>query len=153
MQPKTPLHLPSGPKNPPVKDGYDRIFEIEVESWCYGLRHFPGPHGTGLVHRMIHELAPVFKTALAHNLVFNIFEVARRINHAAKHLVEDKEAVFSVLAQLRNVFSLNETEQFILAQALDPVTRRYPDALTRLDKKWRAERNGRQETQQNRAAA
>ena len=119
-----------------VKDRYDEVFEIEIDGWCYGITNFPGEVSSGLVHRVIRELTDVFRAAVEHNYVFNLLNVADRISKAAKYLIDEREITFSILAQLPNPVTINEDQQFILAQIVDQAEQAYGGAIERLEKKW-----------------
>lgn len=120
----------------PVKDRYDEVFKSEMEGWCYGISNFPGEIFPGLVHRVIKELAPSFREAVEHHLVFNVIETSQKFSKAAKYLIPDKEIAFSILSQLPNPTTLDEDAQFVMAQIIDQVERSYGGALERLQKKW-----------------
>jgi len=124
----------------PVKDRYDEIFAIEIEGWCYGISTFPGEIFRGLVHRVIKELNPSFKAAVEHNVVFDILDISKRFSKAAKFLIHEKEVAFSILLQLPNPLTLDEDQQFVIAQIVDKVEQAYGGAIDRLQKKWYAER-------------
>jgi hypothetical protein len=119
-----------------VKDRYDEVFEIEIDGWCYGITNFPGEVSSGLVHRVIRELTDVFRAAIEHNYVFNILNIADRISKAAKYLIDEREITFSILAQLPNPVTINEDQQFVLAQIIDQAEQAYGGAIERLEKKW-----------------
>lgn len=119
-----------------VKDHYDEIFKVEIEGWCYGVTNYPGEVFPALIHRVIKELTGSFKEAIEHNLVFNPIEIAQKFSKAAKFLVHEKEIAFSILSQLPHPASLNEDQQFIMAQIIDQVEQVYGGALERLHKKW-----------------
>lgn len=126
-----------------VKDRFDEIFEIEIEGWCYGLQNYPGEIFPALVHAIVKELAPTYRAAIEHHLVFNVLDTAHKISRAAKYLVHEKEVAFSILAQIPNPTTLNEDEQFVLAQVVDQVEQAYGGALMRLQKKWNWEKEQR----------
>ena len=124
----------------PIKDHVDELFSIEVDGWCYGIQNYPGEIYPGLIHAVIRELAPSYRVAIEHNFPFDIVDVSKRISRAAKYLVHEKEVCFSILAQLPNPSTLNEDGQYILAQIIDQVEKKYGGALSRLQKKWAWER-------------
>ena len=124
----------------PVKGHFDEIFNIEIDGWCYGLQNYPGEIYPGLVHAVLRELAPSYRAAIEHNLVFNILEVAKRFSRAAKYLIHEKEICFSILAQLPNPTSLDEDGQYVLAQIIDQAEQHHGGALVRLQRKWAWER-------------
>ena len=124
----------------PVKDGYDEIFKIEMDGWCYGIQNYPGEIFAGLIHAVIKELAPGFRLAIEHNYVFNVLELSAKISKAAKYLVHEKEIAFSIMAQLPIPAELAEDQQFILAQIIDPVEQAYGGVIERLQRKWAPEK-------------
>lgn len=123
-----------------VLDRYDEVFNVEVDGWCYGVANYPGEVFPGLVHRVVQELAPTFRSAIEHNHVFDILDVSLRFSRAAKYLVDEREICFSILAQLPHPSTLTEDGQFVLAQIIDQAEQAYGGALERLEKKWLVER-------------
>lgn len=124
-----------------IKDKFDEIFTIELEGWFYGLSNYPGEIFPALVHAVIKELAPSYKSAIAHNYAFDILDISAKLSRAAKYLVHERDIAFSILAQLPNPCSLSEDEQFILAQIVDKVEGAYGGAVSRLEKKWNWEKS------------
>ena len=112
-----------------VKDHYDEIFSIEMDGWCYGIQNYPGEIFPGLIHAVVRELAPSFRTAIEHNLVFDLLATAKMISRAAKYLIHEKEVCFSILAQLPNPSTLDEEGQFVLAQIIDQAETKYGGAI------------------------
>ena len=123
-----------------VKEGYDEIFGVEIDGWCYGIQHYPGEIHSALVHRVIKDLTDSFKLAVEHNVIFNVLELAGRFSRAAKYLVPEREIAFAILAHLPNPASLDEEGQFVLAQIIDQVEQTYGNALEPLQRKWKFER-------------
>jgi len=124
----------------PVKDGYDEIFKIEMDGWCYGIQNYPGEIFPGLIHAVVRELGAGFKLAIEHNYAFNVLELSAKLSKAAKYLVHEKEIAFSVMAQLPIPTELSEEGQFVLAQIIDPVEQAYGGVIERLQRKWALER-------------
>ena len=121
-----------------VKKGFDEIFEIEMQGWCYGIQQYPGEIFPGLIHSVIKELAPSFKASIEHYHPFKILDLALKISKAGKYIVHEKEIAFSILAQLPHPVDLDESERFILGQIIDPVEQEYGGAMVRLERKWAA---------------
>lgn len=119
-----------------VLNGYNRIFDIEMDGWCYGIEKYPGEIFPGLVHGVIRELGPSFVAGLEHNYVFDILELATKFSKAAKYLIHEKELAFSILAQFPPPSMLSEDGQFAMAQVIDQVEQKYGGALERLQRKW-----------------
>ena len=123
-----------------IKDGFDEIFSIEMDGWCYGIQNYPGEIFPGLIHAVVKELAPSFKAAIDHNYVFNIIGLSQKISKAAKFLIHEKEVCYSVLAQLPHPHGLDEDAQFILAQVIDQAEQTYGGVLERMKRKWDVEK-------------
>ena len=119
---------------------FEEIFKVEIDGWCYGIANYPGEVFPGLVHRVVKELAPSFKAAIDHGVVFDILDISLKLSRAAKYLVDEREICFSILAQLPNPASLNEEGQFTLAQIIDQAEQAHGGALERLEKKWKLEK-------------
>jgi len=124
----------------PIKDGYDEIFNIEMEGWAYGIQNYPGEIFAGLLHAVVRELAPAFKIAIEHNYAFNALELSTKFSKAAKYLVHEKEIAFSIMAQLPTPFELSEDEQCVLAQIIDQVEQAYGGVIERMERKWSFEK-------------
>ncbi|RIL09535.1 MAG: hypothetical protein DCC75_06295 [Proteobacteria bacterium] len=127
---------------PPVKDKYDEIFELEIESWCYGFEKFPGELTPALVHRVVKELGGVIRGAINHNYIFDIYAVSAQIAKASKHIVEERELAYSLMVQLPSPYELDEEAQFILAQIVDKGERLCQGALERLERRWKGKHKG-----------
>lgn len=124
-----------------VMDGYNEIFAIEMDGWCYGIQNYPGEIFPGLIHAVVKELSAGFKLAIEHNYAFNALELSTKLSKAAKYLVHEKEIAFSIMAQLPSPHELSEEGQYILAQIIDPVEQAYGGVIERLERKWMFERN------------
>lgn len=123
-----------------ASNGYNEIFAIEMDGWCYGIQNYPGEVFPGLIHAVVKELAPGFKLAIEHGYAFNALELSAKLSKAAKYLVHEKEIAFSVMAQLPCPHQLNEDGQYTLAQVIDPVEQAYGGVMERLERKWSFER-------------
>ncbi len=121
-----------------VADKYNEIFEIESDCWCYGFVKFPGEITPALVHRVIKELAGIFKAAIDHNYVFNLGETAQLIHESVGKVIDEKEITFAILAQFPQPCELSEDGQFIMAQIIDQAEQRFGGVLERLEKKWKS---------------
>ena len=125
-------------------DGYDEIFNIEMDGWCYGIQNYPGEIFAGLLHAVVKEISPAFKLAIQHNYVFNALELSAKLSKAAKYLVHEKEIAFSIVAQLPSPLDLSEDEQFVMAQIIDQVEQAYGGVIERLERKWSFDRRKQQ---------
>ena len=123
-----------------VKDGYDTIFQNEIECWTYGLSSFPGELSAELVHRVIREMSPVFKGAVSHNFVFDLIETADLLCNACRNAVQQRDMIFSILIHLQPPYELDEESQFVLAQIIDQAEAVYGDVLDAMERKWRRQR-------------
>lgn len=119
-----------------VKDRFDEIFTIELDAWCYGISTYPGEVFPGLIHRVVKELGLTFREAVRHNYAFDIIDTATKLSKAGKYLIDEKEITFAILAQLPNPLTLDEDQQYILANLIDQVEQTYGGALERLQRKW-----------------
>ena len=119
-----------------VKARYDEVFSTELEGWCYGLTNYPGEIFTGLVHRLVAELQPLFIDAIRNHLVFNLSETARKISKAAKYLVPEKEIAFSILAQIPDPRLFDEDCQYIIAMLMDQAEQSYGGVIDRMQRRW-----------------
>ena len=124
---------------------FAETFTLEIEAWSYGLKNFPGEMSSALVYAVLRELVPLFHAAVRHSHVFNVVQTAENISRAAKYLICPQEIAFAVLVVLPNPMDLNEDEQYTLAQIVDQAEQEWGGALERLDRKWRWEREKREE--------
>lgn len=116
------------------------VFGLEVDAWCYGITQYPGDIFPELVHRVVREMRFVFSLAIQYQVAFDLLDVAAKITKAAKYLINEKEVVFSILAQLPSPASLKDEEQlYTLAAILDRVEQVHGGALERLERKWSGE--------------
>jgi len=120
----------------PIKDRYDEVFEIEVDGWCFGLANYPGEVSAQIVHRIVRELASSFQAAVAHNVVFNILDIAGKFSKASRYLVHEKELAFAIISQLPNPSILEEEQQCVLGMIIDQVEQAYGGALDSFYKRW-----------------
>lgn len=120
----------------PVKNRYDEVFEIEIDGWCFGITNYPGEVSPQIVHRIIRELATGFQSAIEHNVVFDINDLAARFSKAARYLIHEKELAFAIIAQLPNPATLLEEQQCVLGLVIDKVEQAYPGALESFYKRW-----------------
>lgn len=123
------------------KDRYDEVFQVEVEGWCYGITNYPGEVFPGLVHRIIKELAPSFRAAVEHHVVFDLLDISLKFSRAAKYLVDEREICFSILGQMPHPSSLDPDAQYVMAQIIDQAEQAYGGALERLEKLWAIEKS------------
>jgi hypothetical protein len=120
----------------PVKNRYDEVFEIEIDGWCFGLTNYPGEISAPVVHRIIRELATSFQSAIDHNVVFNIIQIAGKFSEAARFLIHEQEIAMAIVAQLPNPATLLEEQQCVLGLVIDQVEQAYPGALESFYKRW-----------------
>jgi hypothetical protein len=120
----------------PVKNRYDEVFQIEIDGWCFGITNYPGEVSPQIVHRIIRELASGFQSAIEHNVVFDINDLAARFSKAARYLIHEKELAFAIIAQLPNPATLLEEQQCVLGLVIDKVEQVYPGALESFYKRW-----------------
>ena len=124
-----------------VRNRFDEVFSVEMEGWCYGIRNYPGEIFPGLIHAVIREMEPLLRSALEHNHAFDILALAKSLSESARHLVHEKEIVFSLLSHFPNPRELDEDAQYVMAQVIDAVEQVHGNALSRLQKKWSHESN------------
>lgn len=129
-----------GAKGPMIIDGYEEVFAVEIDGWCYGIANYPGEVYPELVHRVVKELREHLKLAIDANVIFDIVDIAGRFSKAAKGVVAEKELAFSILGQLPTPQELSEDGMYTLGAVIDRVEQTYGGALKRLEKKWAATR-------------
>ena len=123
-----------------IQDKYRSIFAVEVESWCYAFSRFPGELSQELIYRVVKEMAPAFRAAVANNYVFDILDTAGKIHRGIQGFLPLKEVVFVLLVNLPAPYGLDEEEQYALAQIIDQAEQEFGDVLSHLESKWRRDR-------------
>jgi hypothetical protein len=99
---------------------FKKIFEHEVNSWCYGLENLGEAPLPQVVFRVVREFRSVFTQAIEQGFVFDIDQVARRIFSASGQAVPLKELAMALVAILPNPEKLpverKRTYALVLAQ-------------------------------------
>ena len=116
---------------------YQRIFQIEIDGFCHGIRNYPGEIYDELVHIIIEDLADSVLLAIKDGYSFNLLTVAEKICEATKFRISAEGTVAKLLSILPHPGKLSEDEQFVLAQIIDGVDRIIPGTLDRLQWEWR----------------
>lgn len=119
-----------------VTNKYDEIFQIEIDGWCYGLKNYPGEVYATLVYAVVRELGVCYRCAIAHNYVFNVADLAKRLSKAAKYLVPEKDIAFCILTHLPNPAMLDNGEQVILSKIVEQTEAEFPGARDVVRNKW-----------------
>ena len=119
-----------------VKDGYDEIFELEVEALCYALTNYPGEIFDALFYLCLNDLRDSFKTAIESNVFFDILDVSTRLSRAAKYLIHERDIAFEILNLFPSPANLTEDAQFVIAQLVDQVEQAYGGAIDFVENKW-----------------
>jgi hypothetical protein len=131
---------PDGGRDSAVQ-AYSEIFALEIDSWCFGLSRYGGELTAALVHRVVEELAPVFRSAIDHCFVFDLLGTAKKINQAASNAVDQIEITLNILSQLPCPYALDEERQFVYAQIIDQAEKEYSGVLECFEKRWQKERD------------
>lgn len=118
---------------PVAERSYDKIFPLEIESWCYGISRFPGALTPKIIHAVIREMSGTFLKAVQHQIAFNLLDVVARIQEASESIVNDRELTFYIIAQLPNPQKLNDSERATLDAIIARVQETYPDVVQRFE--------------------
>lgn len=117
-----------------------KAFNDVIAGWIYGIREYPGEIYPELIYAVIKEMKQDLWMAIECLHIFDPVEIAEQVISAAKYLVDEKEVVFNLLAQLPSPGILKTEDQlFVLAQIVDKVEQRYEGALARLERKWQGQ--------------
>lgn len=119
---------------------YASVYPVEVECWCFGISNFPGQLYPKLIHRVVKEMSPTFRAAIDNGYVFDVFDTAKKIYAACAGILQEKQIVFAILANLPLAFELEEESQYILAQIIDQVEQEYGGVIEQMEDLWRRER-------------
>ena len=125
-----------------VENGFNEIFDIEIEGWCFGITQYPGEIFPGLIHNVIKEMAPSFKAAVEHLYEFDILNAALQISKACKYIVHEKEIAFSILVQLPHPSTVTEEGKSILTRIVNQVEQEHGGAVVRMEKRWATQLRG-----------
>lgn len=120
---------------------YADIFALEIDSWCYGLSRYGGELTPALVHRVVEELAPVFRSALDYKFVFDLLGTSKKIQGASSKVVDELEITLNILSQLPSPYALDEERQFVYAQIIDQADKAYGGVLECFEKRWQKEKD------------
>lgn len=132
----------SNSQNGKAADSYPQIFALEIESWCHGLSQFKHELTPALVHRVIEELSPIFRSAIEHSYVFDLQDTVTKIHESIDGIVDLLELSMSILCCCPPPYSLDEENQFTLAQIMDQAEKSYGGVLESFERRWRKERRG-----------
>ena len=118
------------------KEGYEQVFQIEIDGWCHGLAGYMGKVTAPMVHRVIRELAISFEAAIKHFIVFDAIKVSEKISTAAQGVVSEKEVAFAILMLLPRPAVLDDEAQCVLALVIDQIERKYGGAIDRFENRF-----------------
>ncbi len=111
---------------------FKREFDLEIESWCYGLTRLSETPLPKVVFCVVRELRPMLARALASGYVFNIQSVADRIAIAARGSVEQKAIAFALLAILPEPGTLPLEQKRLFATIVAQVEASHGGAVDRV---------------------
>jgi len=118
----------------------DLIFDIEVDSFCHGLRAFPGKLSQELVYRVLKELKPAILTAFEQLENFDFLKISRRLSDATGNVLSEKEIVFFLSLLFPLPEQLDEDSQCSMAEVIDKADQKYSTLLSDLEIIWKQER-------------
>jgi hypothetical protein len=124
-----------------VNNKFAKIFEVEIECWCFGLQRIRGAIEPSMLHKVINELAPLLREAIEQLYVCDLIDTARRLISAARCRVSDKEITFHILSQLPGPNELTAEQGEILSKTVEHVERTFKGAIERFEKKWKVVTN------------
>lgn len=124
-----------------ILNGYNEVFEVELEGWCFGLEHFTGEVHPAVVFRVVKELRVAIREAISNHYIFNVIDVAMRISRAAKYKVEEREIAFCILSLLPNISDLTQIEETVVLQLVDQVETTYGGAIEKVNRMWSGEQS------------
>ena len=85
-------------------------------------------------------MSPTFRAAIDNGYIFDIFDTAKKIHSACAGIVQEKQIVFAILANLPLAFELEEESQYILAQLIDQAETVYGGVVELMEQLWKRER-------------
>ena len=120
-----------------TNDIFQDEFKTVIKAFCSGIKRYPGEIHDRLVHVVIQDLEPMFVGALERGYVFDILSVAEDFCEAAMFRLDAEGVLSKLLSLFPNPSLLDEEQQFILAQILDPVDQALPSAVQKLQYEWK----------------
>lgn len=115
---------------------FQRKFEIEIESWCFGLEQLKEPPLPQVLFKVIRELRGVLLGAIEAGYAFDIRITAEKLFFAAKKTVPQKEILFALLAILPDPESLPVEQKRIFSVIVAQVEMVEGGAVQRMRQRW-----------------
>jgi len=114
---------------------FQKKFEYELDSWCYGLETLGETPLPQVVFRVVREFRSVFADAINHGFVFDIDLAARKIAEASSNVVPLKELAMALVAILPDPEKLPIEQKRIYALVLAQVELSHSGAVNRVKQK------------------
>lgn len=112
-------------------------FNTVIIAVCAAIKGYPGEIYDNLVYVLIQDMEPMFVEALEIGYVFDALGIAEDLCEAAMFRIDAEGVLSKILSQFPNPSTLDEEQQFILAQILDPVDQALPSAVQKLQYEWK----------------
>lgn len=122
---------------------YDKsTFDIEIESWCYGLRNYPGEIYTELISALFDEIAPCFHEMIKANQPFNVLEVAEKFVEASHYIIDHYTITKLICQKFPNPNNINDMDMlYTIAQILDTIEKQYVGFQEVMERYWKSTLN------------
>lgn len=120
-------------------NSFGELFDLELKTWCHGLSQVNERVEVAVLRNVIREFAPVLKEAIENHYLFDLIDVTRKLIHASRCRVTEKEIAFYILSHLPLPSELHDSQVKILKQATQNLEQSYRGANARLEKKWLAD--------------
>jgi len=111
-------------------------FDIEVDSWCFGLESLNDLPLPQVVFKVVRELRPLLKEAIEQGYAFDIRVLSEKLFFATKKTVPKKELTFALLAILPDPETLNIEQKTTFAVIVAQVEVTEGGAVERVRQRW-----------------
>lgn len=110
-------------------DEPEKLFKLDIESWCYGLARFPEPLTAKLIHALIREMSGSFLYAVQNDYAFDLIAVAKQLHDSSEGIVNQKELALHLIACMPNPASLSTAELLVFERIISKAEKVYPDVV------------------------
>ena len=117
---------------------YDKkTFDNEIESWCYGLRNYPGEIYTELISALFDEIAPSFHEMIKTGQPFNVLEIAEKFVEASHYIIDHYTITKLICQKFPNPNNLTDMDMlYTIAQMLDEIEKQYVGFQEVMERFW-----------------
>lgn len=124
---------------PVESDNIEKLFSLEIESWCHGLAQFQEPVSPKLMYALVQEMSGTFLAAVSAHYAFDLVGVAKRLHTVSDGIVNEKELTFYILAHLPNPSILNSECLAVFKSIVARAQNIYPDVVKKFESRLKGQ--------------